>query len=109
MLQWEHSVILSIFIKLLLVIKIFVLSILEWPLKTGFTVLAAPSCKCMHFCVHAGMPLVAVAKIIDHFTSLGDNTLLSVIGLTLCSKIKYLQLLYLLSNFGEFSKITMTV
>ena len=26
------------FIMLLLVIKIFVLSILEWPLKTGFTV-----------------------------------------------------------------------
>ena len=29
---------LSTFIKLLLVIKIFVLSILEWPLNTGFTV-----------------------------------------------------------------------
>ena len=38
MLQWEHSAILSTFIKLPFVIKIFVLSIFEWPLKTGFTV-----------------------------------------------------------------------
>ena len=35
----EHSAILSTFIKLPFVIKIFVLSILEWPLKTDFTVL----------------------------------------------------------------------
>ena len=34
----EHSAILSTFIKLPIVIKIFVLSIFEWPLKTGFTV-----------------------------------------------------------------------
>ena len=34
----EHSAILSTFIKLLLVIKIFVLSIFEWPLKTGLTI-----------------------------------------------------------------------
>ena len=40
MLQREHSEILSTFIKLLLVIKIFVLSILEWLLKRGFTVLS---------------------------------------------------------------------
>ena len=40
MLQGEHSAILSIFIKLPFVIKIFVLSIFEWPLKTGFTVIA---------------------------------------------------------------------
>ena len=38
MLQGEHSAILSIFIKLPIVIKICVLSIFEWPLKTGFTV-----------------------------------------------------------------------
>ena len=38
MLQEEHSAILSTFIKLPFVIKIFVLSIFEWPLKTGFTV-----------------------------------------------------------------------
>ena len=33
-----HSAILSTFIKLPSVIKIFVLSIFEWSLKTGFTV-----------------------------------------------------------------------
>ena len=38
MLQREHSAILSTFFKLPFVIKIFVLSIFEWPLKTGFTV-----------------------------------------------------------------------
>ena len=38
MLQREHSAILSSFIKLPFVIKIFILSIFEWPLKTGFTV-----------------------------------------------------------------------
>ena len=39
MLQGEHSAILSTFIKLPFAIKTFVLSIFEWPLKTGFTVL----------------------------------------------------------------------
>ena len=39
MLQGEHSAILSTFIKLPFSNKTFVLSILEWPLKTGFTVL----------------------------------------------------------------------
>ena len=34
----EHSAILSPFIKLQFAIKTFVLSIFEWPLKTGFTV-----------------------------------------------------------------------
>ena len=38
MLQGEHSAILSTFIKLPFVIKIFVLTIFEWPLKTGFAV-----------------------------------------------------------------------
>ena len=38
MLQGEHSAILSTFIKLTFVINIFVLSIYELPLKTGFTV-----------------------------------------------------------------------
>ena len=38
MLQWEHSAILSTFIKLPFVIKIFVLSIFEWPFYTGSTV-----------------------------------------------------------------------
>ena len=39
MLQTKHSAILSTFIKVPLVIKIFVLSIFEWPFYTGFTVL----------------------------------------------------------------------
>ena len=38
MLQSEHSAILSIFIKLPFVIKIFVLTIFEWPFHIGFTV-----------------------------------------------------------------------
>ena len=38
MLQGEHSAILSTFIRLTFIIKIFVLSIFEWPLKTSFTV-----------------------------------------------------------------------
>ena len=38
MLQGEHSAILLTFIKLPFVIKIFVMSIFEWPFYTGFTV-----------------------------------------------------------------------
>ena len=38
MLKWEHSAILSTFIKLPFAINIFVLSIFEWLVKTGFTV-----------------------------------------------------------------------
>ena len=39
MLQREHSAILSTFIKLPIVFKIFVLSIFEWPFYTDFAVL----------------------------------------------------------------------
>ena len=38
-LQGDYSAILLTFIKLPFAIKTFVLSIFEWPLKTGFTVL----------------------------------------------------------------------
>ena len=38
MLQWEHSAILSTYIKISLVITIFILSIFEWSFYTGFTV-----------------------------------------------------------------------
>ena len=38
MLQGEHSAILLTFIKLPFVNKIFVISIFEWPVYTGFTV-----------------------------------------------------------------------
>ena len=41
------SAILLIFIKLPFVIKVFVLSIFEWPLKTGFTVSACFKYKSM--------------------------------------------------------------
>ena len=34
----EHSAMLSTFIKLPFVLQTFVLSMYEWPLKTGFTV-----------------------------------------------------------------------
>ena len=37
--KYEHSAILSTFIKLPFDVKIFVLPYFEWPLKTGFTVL----------------------------------------------------------------------
>ena len=37
--QGEHSAILLTFIKLPFVIKIFILSIFEWPFYTGFTIL----------------------------------------------------------------------
>ena len=39
MLQGEHSAILSTFIKLPFVIKIFVLTIFEWQFYSGFTVI----------------------------------------------------------------------
>ena len=44
MLQGEHSAILSTFIKLPFGFKIFVLSIFEWPHKTGFTVCEFGTC-----------------------------------------------------------------
>ena len=42
MLHGEHSAILLTFIKLPFVIKIFVLSVFEWPFYTGFTVHVFP-------------------------------------------------------------------
>ena len=47
----EHSAILSIFIKLPFVIEIFVLSIFEWPLKTGFTVEVPSHEDSLKFCL----------------------------------------------------------
>ena len=41
----EHSALLLTFIKLLHIIKISVFSILEWPLKTGFTVFSIQMVK----------------------------------------------------------------
>ena len=45
MLQREHSAILSTFIKLPFVIKIFDLCIFEWPFYTGFTVILISGLK----------------------------------------------------------------
>ena len=45
MLQVEHSAIFSTFIKLIFVIKIFVLSIFEWLFYTGFTVSPSRCCE----------------------------------------------------------------
>ena len=39
MLPFKHSAILSTFIKLTFVTKIFVLAIFEWPFYTGFTII----------------------------------------------------------------------
>ena len=55
MLQGEHSAILSTFFKLPFVIKIFVLSIFEWPFYTGFTVISyciGKQEKLSHGCTH---------------------------------------------------------
>ena len=50
MLLLEHSAILLTIINLPFVIKIFVLSIFEWPPKTGFTVRAFKATAwCHHF------------------------------------------------------------
>ena len=66
MLQGEHSAILSTFIKLPFVIKIFVLSIYEWPLKTGFIVSKLHDMASM-FLAHLGhMPKVSYC---DHSMS----------------------------------------
>ena len=44
MLQMEHSALLSTFIRLPIVIKIFVLAIFEWAFYTGFTVCLYEPC-----------------------------------------------------------------
>ena len=49
MLQGEHSAILSTFIKLEFVIKIFVLSIFEWRFYTGFSVLKSDLIKLLRW------------------------------------------------------------
>ena len=48
----KHSAILSTFIKLPFVIKFFVLSIFEWLLKTGFTVLMKNVQACKKLNMH---------------------------------------------------------
>ena len=52
MLPLEHSAILSTFIKLPFVCKIFALSSFEWPLKAGFTVYY-PESKQQRYCAES--------------------------------------------------------
>ena len=64
MFQGEHSAILSTFIKLPFVIKIFVLSIIEWPFYTGFTVFnsnmySIPPPECQAYGPISGMAFLA--------------------------------------------------
>ena len=61
MLQGEYSAILLTFIKLPIVIKIFVLSIFKWPFNTGFTVQPLP----FHFLCPARMLLHQVTVSLD--------------------------------------------
>ena len=60
--QREHSAILTTFIRLPFVFKIFVLYIFEWPLKTGFTVVKVlPDCYASVICNYGPQPLGRVA------------------------------------------------
>ena len=64
MLQGEHSAILSTSIKVQFVIKIFVLSIFEWPFYTGFTV-----CLYKNILAFYGLKVIfciGVALFVDH-------------------------------------------
>ena len=53
-----HSALLSTFIKLSFVIKIFVLSMFEWPFYTGFTLLAHLFGSCYIHYVISVLPLI---------------------------------------------------
>ena len=69
MLQGEHSAILSTFIKLPFIINFFVLSIFEWPLKTGFTVCTGIFLS-LWTCDQAQMNL---GKLMHKSAKLGEN------------------------------------
>ena len=71
MLQGEHSAILSTFIKLPFVIKIFVLSILEWPFYTGFTVLTleAMLASSLNSHIWCGLPTILFCMVTTKPTS----------------------------------------
>ena len=63
MLKGERSATLSTFIMLPSAIKIFVVSIFEWPLKTGFTVLNyGTSSKIIHQCLQCSVFEVRLNK-----------------------------------------------
>ena len=103
MLQGEHFAILSAFIKLPVAIKIFNLSIFEWPLKTGFTVvirevskflssiifqktfLCGGNCKRLNNII-CEYPLVSITlkrlswRNMKHETFLGENSVMCKFG-----------------------------
>ena len=63
MLQREHSAILSTFIKLPAIIKTFVLSILERPFYTGFTI---QSNLAGHYCIKRPVSVAVTAPKTTH-------------------------------------------
>ena len=65
----EHSAILSTFIKLPFAIKICVLSIFEWPLKTGFTVV---SFSCLNFSSADGGAYLLINRISSFHLSINN-------------------------------------
>ena len=68
MLQGEHSAIFLTCTKLPFVIKISVLSIIEWPFCTGFTVLYLFSCCSVGVCVLCLFPSVFCWAVIVAFS-----------------------------------------
>ena len=85
MLQGEHSAILSTFIKLPFVIKIFVLSIFEWPLKTGFTVHNSfkhrPDLHKKHFIIFCNLIVKLIFRVFTYFMTVSEMFLLFIIFL----------------------------
>ena len=97
MLQGKHSAILLSFIKLPFVLKIFVLSLFEWPLKTGFTVQCTYrlfSQKGLH---HLTGATIQVANLVNYKCHPQENgkycrtpqVLLSSFSALICSGIIY--------------------
>ena len=80
MLQREHSAILSTCIKLPVVIKIFVLSIFEWPLYTGFIVVNAWLDNSRH-CTSDLLFNLAIARLMLMDKSVLENNLKIVMHL----------------------------
>ena len=69
MLQGEHSAIFSTFIKLPFVIKIFILSIFEYSLKTGLTVYEQKESEYdqeIPQSHNAGQPTASLGRVTEH-------------------------------------------
>ena len=83
MLQGEHSAILSTFIELPFVIKIFVLSISEWRFYTGFTLLSHFQ-HSHNFDIHLGSKVGSVVggSVVGYLTQDRGAGRSSLIGVT---------------------------